>query len=158
AESIPLPDASVDAVVAGQAYHWFDQARAHPEVARVLRPGGTFAAIWNTRDESVAWVAELTRVAHLLDGTGESQPNATSFGPLFGPIERRNFHQSVQHTGESLLALLHSRSYYLTGSPAEQAGIDARVRALVATHPQLAERERFELPYLTEVHRAIRRD
>ena len=40
AEQIPLPDASVDAVIAGQAYHWFDQDKAHAEIARVLRPGG----------------------------------------------------------------------------------------------------------------------
>src|SRR5262245_61990756 len=50
AERIPLPDASVDAVVAGQAYHWFDTERAHPEIARVLRPGGVFAPLWNIRD------------------------------------------------------------------------------------------------------------
>ena len=44
AEDIPLPDGSVDAVVAGQAYHWFDPELAHAEAARVLRPGGYFAA------------------------------------------------------------------------------------------------------------------
>jgi SAM-dependent methyltransferase len=38
AEAIPLEDASVDAVVVGQAWHWFDPARAVPEVARVLNP------------------------------------------------------------------------------------------------------------------------
>jgi SAM-dependent methyltransferase len=38
AEDIPLPDASVDAVLVGQAVHWFDPARAWPEIARVLRP------------------------------------------------------------------------------------------------------------------------
>src|SRR5436309_15901895 len=32
AEKIPLPDGAVDAVVAGQAYHWFDRERAHPEI------------------------------------------------------------------------------------------------------------------------------
>jgi ubiquinone/menaquinone biosynthesis C-methylase UbiE len=39
AEAIPLPDASVDAVVAGNALHWFDMAEAGPEIARVLKPG-----------------------------------------------------------------------------------------------------------------------
>ena len=38
AEEIPLPDGSVDAVLAGQAMHWFDLDRAVPEIARVLAP------------------------------------------------------------------------------------------------------------------------
>ena len=40
AEAIPLPEASVDAVVAGNAMHWFDMDIAGPEIARVLVPGG----------------------------------------------------------------------------------------------------------------------
>src|SRR5947207_8421972 len=50
AERIPLPDGSADAVLAGQAYHWFEPEPAHREVARVLAPGGVFAPIWNVRD------------------------------------------------------------------------------------------------------------
>ncbi len=56
AETIPLPDASVDAVVAGSAFHWFDPPRALPEIARVLRPGGTLTALWTHPDEQVGWV------------------------------------------------------------------------------------------------------
>jgi SAM-dependent methyltransferase len=62
AEAIPLPDASVDAVVAGQAYHWFDRSTAHPEIARVLKPHGVFGPLWNDRDEEVAWVAALSAI------------------------------------------------------------------------------------------------
>src|SRR5256886_989687 len=63
AEKIPLPAGAVDAVVAGQAYHWFDPEPAHREIARVLAHGGGFAPVWNVRDDSVPWVAELTRIA-----------------------------------------------------------------------------------------------
>src|SRR5690242_6259197 len=52
AEAVPLEDASVDGVFAGQAFHWFDHDRALPELARVLRPGGVLALVWNSGDES----------------------------------------------------------------------------------------------------------
>jgi SAM-dependent methyltransferase len=48
AEALPVDDASVDAVVAGQAAHWFDPAPAAREIRRVLRPGGVLGLIWNT--------------------------------------------------------------------------------------------------------------
>ena len=63
AEEIPLPDASLDAVLAGQAMHWFDMDRALPEIARVLRPGGVLAGLWNVDDDRVGWVARLARSA-----------------------------------------------------------------------------------------------
>src|SRR6266508_4206211 len=62
AEAIPLPDASVDAVLAGNALHWFDMAVAGPEIARVLAPGGILAGLWNVMDNRVDWVAGLERV------------------------------------------------------------------------------------------------
>lgn len=52
AEATGLPDASVDAVVAGQAAHWFDRPVARAEFARILRPGGWAAVVWNSRTES----------------------------------------------------------------------------------------------------------
>ena len=51
AEEIPLPDGSADAVLVGQAMHWFDMDRAMPEIARVLAPGGVLAGLWNTDDD-----------------------------------------------------------------------------------------------------------
>jgi len=47
AERIPLPDESVDAAVIGSAFHWFDGDAAVAELARVLRPGGGLAVLWN---------------------------------------------------------------------------------------------------------------
>lgn len=47
AEAIPLEDAAVDAVFAGQAFHWFATDEAVAEIARVLRPGGVLALLWN---------------------------------------------------------------------------------------------------------------
>ena len=63
AEQIPLPDASVDAVLCGQSMHWFDLSRALPEISRVLVPGGTLGALWNSDDDRVPWVAGLQDTA-----------------------------------------------------------------------------------------------
>jgi SAM-dependent methyltransferase len=150
AEHIPLPDASVDAVVAGQAYHWFDTERAHPEIARVLRPGGSFAPIWNFRDESEPWVARLSSiVAFGSDGT--RYLNDPSFGSRFGPVGSRLFHHAVEMTADKLVALIGTRSYYLTATPERREELTAQVRSLAAELP-----EWFPLPYVTAVYRASR--
>jgi SAM-dependent methyltransferase len=160
AEAIPLPDASADGVVAGQAYHWFDPDRAHREIARVLRPGGVFASIWNRRDESVRWVAELTAIANdggdRPSGFSEDTPVIVSYGPGFGPVQTAIFSHTATHTPDSLVAMMATRSYVLTAPPERRAGVLAAVRRLIAEHPDLAGRGAFELPYQTVVYRAFR--
>jgi ubiquinone/menaquinone biosynthesis C-methylase UbiE len=49
AEQLPLPDASVDFVVAGQAFHWFEPNETKREIQRVLKPGKQVALVWNQR-------------------------------------------------------------------------------------------------------------
>lgn len=159
AEEIPLPDASVDAVVAGQAYHWFDKERTHAELARVIRPGGRFAPVWNVRDASAPWVAALSAIADdALGGHGirEADRSPSSFGEGFSRPERATFDHRVRHTPESLLAMVTTRSSYLTAPPAVRATIEQRVRQLCATHPDLAGRDSFDMPYQTVVLRATR--
>jgi ubiquinone/menaquinone biosynthesis C-methylase UbiE len=57
AESIPLPDASMDAVLVAEAWHWVETRRAIPEVARVLVPGWVLGLAWNVHDEGDDWSA-----------------------------------------------------------------------------------------------------
>jgi SAM-dependent methyltransferase len=160
AESIPLPEASLDAAIAAQAYHWFTKERAHAELARVIRPGGVFGAIWNNRDESAAWVAEYSRIVEgdrgPDDAGADSGRTIPSFGDHFGPTATAVFHHSVRHTEESLVQLLKSRSYFLTASGERQAALEADVRELARTHPDLAGRDEFDLPYETLAYRATR--
>ena len=59
AERIPLADGTIDAVVVGQAWHWFDVPAARAEIARVLRPAGTLALLWNTDDRDDPLTAAL---------------------------------------------------------------------------------------------------
>ncbi|MEV4491649.1 class I SAM-dependent methyltransferase [Micromonospora coxensis] len=157
AESVPVPDGTVDAVLVGQAYHWFDRDRAHAEIARVLGRGGTFAPIWNTRDETVDWVAELGRIAHLGDNSGDLTEQVTGFGPAFDPVEAAEFAHRTTLTPDEVRGLVRTRSYWLTAEPARRERVDRELRDLFATHPDLLGRETVELPYRTLVFRARRR-
>jgi SAM-dependent methyltransferase len=158
AEVVPLPDGSADGVVAGQAYHWFDRERAHPEIARLLRPGGYFGAIWNHRDDREPWIAELSRITHdTPDNRGNFDPEPTvalELSELFGPVERTEFAYHETRTAETLIAMISTRSYFLTAPPERQAEIVAGMRELVATHPDLAGKESFAVPYRVIVFRA----
>jgi len=153
AESIPLPDGCVDAVVAGQAYHWFDTERAHPEIARVLRDGGVFAPVWNIRDESVPWVARLSELLAEPPGDGRrgGRLRDADFGPLFGPLASKTFGHQVPMTADRLVALMSTRSYYLKATPQRQAEISDGIRELVAGMA-----EPFALPYDSVIYRARR--
>jgi SAM-dependent methyltransferase len=163
AEEIPLRDASVDAVTAAQAYHWFDAARALPEIVRVLRPGGVFCPLWNIRDDAVPWVREFSRLLakmpdHDGGGSGVHARLALTLGGVFHPPERALFRHAVAYTAESLVALIRSRSYYLAADASTRATIEATVRKFATTHPDLAGRQEFQLPYVTVAYRARRRD
>ena len=60
AEHLPLDDASVDALFAAQAWHWFDAEPTAREFRRVLRPGGVVGILWNDRDDTATpWLGEL---------------------------------------------------------------------------------------------------
>ena len=157
AEALPVADASVDVVVAAQAFHWFDLDRALPEIGRVLRVGGTFGVLANLRDESVAWVAELGRVLHGEDGTGYSHEGDApeSFGSFFGAVERAQFRQVQDLDVAGLVGLAASRSYALTLPDADREALLVDVEAL-AKREAAGTGGRLSLPYVTVCDRAAR--
>ncbi|MDQ4084468.1 MAG: class I SAM-dependent methyltransferase [Actinomycetota bacterium] len=108
AEHVPLVSSSVDAVVAGQAFHWFDAEPALAETARVLRPGGTLALVWNLRDETVPWVRRLSRLI------GSEQPEEPTElleeSGLFDGIEKHTYRHWQEVHRDSLIGLVASRS------------------------------------------------
>lgn len=151
AEIIPLPDASADVVTSAQSFHWFDHAVAVPEIARVLRPGGRLAVVWNVRDEREPWVEQLSE---LIGSEGTSamdvhEPIAKS--GLFGPVERVDFHTEQALDRETLLDLVLSRSYCAKLSPAEREPVLVAVGAL---YDEVAGEHGVRLPYVTECFRA----
>lgn len=155
AESIPLPDASVDAVLVAQAWHWFSPA-APREVARVLRPGGRLGIVWNVRDARTSWVADFTEIIHRGD-TLETSARDPEPGDAFTPTERLAVPWADRVPTASLRELAASRSYLLTLPAARREELLAAVDELVATHPDLAGRDVVDLPYVARCWRADRR-
>lgn len=157
AEEIPLPDASVDAVLVAQAWHWFNESAASAEIARVLRPRGRLGVVWNSRDEGVDWVARFGEILHRGD---RLEPTATQpdprFGDAFGPVETATFRWEDRLATASLRPLAASRSYLIALPEAEREALLAEVDRLGATHPALAARDLVGLPYVTECYRAVR--
>jgi SAM-dependent methyltransferase len=164
AERIPLPDASVDAVLCGQSMHWFDMSTAVPEIARVLAPGGTLAGLWNSDDDRVPWVAGLQDVGEGAASRSLSRrrTEAASFGAdqfgqaPFTATERAEFANSQPLTAETLVELIGTHSLILVMAPEERDRILAKVRAYLASRPETAAGQ-FDLPMVTSVIRSVRR-
>ncbi|QSB05673.1 class I SAM-dependent methyltransferase [Natronoglycomyces albus] len=159
AEEIPLAENSLDAAVAGQAFHWFDPDKALPEIKRVLRPGGTFAPMWNVRDESVEWVTAMSEVVGTssADHTAAIASQPGFFGPHFEEPELKKFRHEYQINGDGLIKLMQSRSYYLTADEKGKAELTAKLEELIGTHPDLRGKNTFALPYVTYVFKMINR-
>lgn len=151
AEEIPLPDDSVDAVLVAQAWHWFDPARAIPEVARVLRPGGRLGLVWNTRDERMGWVREL---GHIVGTEDDPFNQRVTLPEPFADLQRHQVEWTSYLTPQALIDLVASRSYCITSPADVRTETLAKVRHLLATHPALAHSEGLALPYVTVCIRA----
>jgi len=141
AEAIPLASGSVDAVVSADAFHWFDGARAVPEIARVLRPGGGLAILFNVPqfpDPPPGWAAELGR---LLDELRPEHPAFTGdrfaaleASELFGERSQRAVTHVHDTDREGIVANMASISF-IGGLPDdERAAVLGRVDALLRDH------------------------
>lgn len=156
AEAIPLPDASVDAVLAGNALHWFDMAVAGPEMARVLGPGGVLAGLWNVLDDRVGWVAGLERVGGPAvigprDTFSSWRAATAGLAGRFGTPEQAEFPHGQRRTAGSLVATLATRAGVLVMPAREREATLDRIRAHLADR-----RGEFVLPLLTGVLRVRR--
>jgi SAM-dependent methyltransferase len=151
AENLPLADGTADVVVVATAFHWFDHARALPELHRVLRPGGYLVLVWNMRDleNSVqVGVEALLRSARKgVDGyPAGGWREALEQSVLFGPPEERRFRFEQWFTADDLADRVASTSFVAAMPSGERGELLSHVRALAAGLP-----EPFPFPYQTEV-------
>lgn len=157
AEQLPVSAQSVDAVVVGTAFHWFDGDRALGEIHRVLRSGGGLGLVWNNPDTEVPWVRDVWGI---VDGyRGEAPRNrdlrwrqAFERSGAFTPLNHKRFAYEEVFGLDDLLARIASISFIAELGDHERDEVFARIRDVAATHPQLGGRARFAMPYRTDVY------
>jgi len=136
AESIPLGDASVDAVFVGEAFHWFDPGRAIDEIARVLRPRGGLAVIsthWWETDPALPEAALALLHEPYDRASHQRRPrwdDAFDRSP-FEPLRYEQFEEEITVDAERLLTLYSTTSSLAALPPDERAALFARVRPFV---------------------------
>jgi SAM-dependent methyltransferase len=149
AEHIPLPEASVDAVMVGQAFHWFKPEEALAEMHRVLRPGGGYALLWNRWDADDPLLRELDDLIQRLrpertqDG-GPAWEEALAASPLFGAPEEHKFAHAERLDVDTIVGRVASVSAVAAAAPEERARVEEQVRALVGP-------SQVDFPMLTDV-------
>lgn len=159
AEAIPLPDSSCDLVAVAQAFHWFDREPACREIARVLRPGGTLALLWNMSDPRCVWDVACGRIAHprigdpLDDACGDDPYADPEPWPLTGFVAVRGKRIAWREAigREHYLRRWATVSSLITASSDERARMLGRMSEVLDADPQTAARTTLPLRQLTEV-------
>ncbi len=163
AEALPIRDASLDAITVAQAWHWFDHARSTAEAARVIKPGGCLALVWNARDRSVDWVdaiwSIMDRVERRAPWRDHENGRDSALGapmPGFGPLHEAQFRHTQTLTADGVVQRIASVSHVAVLADAERAAVLDEVRAVLATHPAVGGRSTFDLAYRVDCYCAVR--
>lgn len=165
AEHVPLEDSTADVVTVAQAFHWFDPRPALDEIARILRPGGRLALIWNTRDVRIPWLAEINA---LMDGLAGDAPRFRSTDrtwrrpiddhPAFEALREAAFDHAVPGVDlETMRARVASTSYVSAMLEAAREAVLAQIERIIRDGPMRDEGEAFTDRYRTELFWCRRR-
>jgi SAM-dependent methyltransferase len=147
AEAIPLPDDSADAVTVGQAFHWFDGPAALAEIARVLRPGGGVALVWNRRPiETSALHEAIGEIIAPYRGDAPAHASGAWREAFAGrELTEWTFAFTQRLDADGLADRVESTSFIAALHEPDRHGVLERVRALVGAGP-------VEVPYVCEIH------
>jgi ubiquinone/menaquinone biosynthesis C-methylase UbiE len=163
AERLPLADASADAIFVAQAFHWFDGRRALDEIARVLRPGGGLALLWNTTPWELRQGAWFARLDDLLErrradlsvmrrrATGRWRA-AFDGEKRFRPLSEATFDNKQRVSEDEFLSDLASRSYIARLDPDARGELIGDIAELVGRPDAPIKADRVVVPMRTDVY------
>ena len=150
AEDIPADDTSFDAVMMASAWHWVDEERALPEVARVLRPGGWLSLLWSGPDRTIDWVRAIFAGGQTLSAerieawdARRRERHTVNLGPEspFTEPERRMVSWTMPMTRAEILGLVGTYSVAITMSATARQEHVASIARHLDTHTALATEE-----------------
>ena len=150
AQAIPCPDASVDAITAAQAFHWFAGMAAITEMHRVLRQRGGLGLIWNRRDHGDPLQAALDVIVRRYRGQAPAHEadgwrDVIQGSPLFRPAGERQFTHEQIVDADGLVDRVLSISFIAMLSDDERAVVAEEVRDLARGRAQIALRYRTDV-------------
>jgi ubiquinone/menaquinone biosynthesis C-methylase UbiE len=152
AEELPVPDRSVDVVVAAQSFHWFDLDQALPEIARVLRPGGHLSLVWNLRNEKIPWVRKLGTLIGNQELLANDIAEPLVHSGLFGFVEDASFSFWQDINRDTIQDMVLSRSNVALLDDEARA---AKLAEVVAFYDDYGRgMDGMRLPYDTKCYRA----
>ncbi|SDV03939.1 Methyltransferase domain-containing protein [Microlunatus sagamiharensis] len=158
-ESMPYLSCHFDVVTASQTLHRFAPGLAATEIARVLRPGGHLAVLYQTRDDTVPWVRRLMGILQRVDPSamqgayGDASVADLAASPYFTDLERRDFRTWVPTTRAGLVSMAARRSAVAALPPAEREAVLAEVGGLYDSSARAP--EPLLLPFRTTCWRAV---
>jgi len=142
AEHTTLADKCAAAIVAGQAFHWFDRKAARKEFARILKPGGTVALIWNERLTATEFEQEYDRLitTHAIDyvQVDHRNINLEKISEFFSPahVHLDSFPNSQAFDFDGLKGRLRSSSYIPSQDDPRYPAMLADLEALFKKHQE----------------------
>lgn len=155
AEATALPPASIDLIVAAQAFHWFDLDAFHRESRRILKPTGQAALLWNDRHTAGSPFLEAYEALLRTHGTDYARVNHRNVTPeqlhryFGGPYQHLRLANAQRFDFEGLRGRLLSSSYV---PPAGDPRADAMLAALRALFDRHAQGGFVVMSYTTEVY------
>jgi SAM-dependent methyltransferase len=162
AESLPLEAETVDVVLVATAFHWFDYAKALVEIHRVLKPGGWLGLLWNVRDESAPWVAQLAKIIEPYEG---DTPRYKTFQwkkvfdetVLFTPLQKTEFPFIQMGNIQTVLDRTRSVSFVAALKPIEQEKVLDAVRQMLEIDYGVKPQAVLDIPYRTDLFWCVKR-
>lgn len=158
AEKIPLADESVDVVVVGTAFHWFDGKKALKEITRILARDGRLGLVWNMLDPEISWVRQLRELLEQNKqpnnhDTGQWKDAFTDDHLFSNPFKQHTtYRYSKPATAKQIIECLLSFKAAAEMSSDEKDKFTQKAKQILATHPETGGKEEIQVPFRTEMY------